>query len=137
MIVSTLKKSNSLLNPFSIPTSKCPDHSKRCKKYHGEYVILKYMQDGDKFLVRSYPVHAVKYSEAWFTSDKLISMFQYCINKRYFTIPDLLKRVDLTEMKMKKLVRVMFTKSEVSLLKNKAKKEKMNLSQFVRKKSLS
>lgn len=92
-VIDALKKEENL--PFQINTARCPKRSKTCQKRHGDYIILGY--DQSKFLVRSYGVHSDISSESTFSETQLSGALLYCLKKKKFTLPTLLKMIDITE----------------------------------------
>ena len=90
-----LKKKENL--PFQINTARCPKRSKTCQKRHGDYIILEYDEESSKFLIRSYGVHSEASSESTFSESQLSNALLYCLKKRKFTLPTLLKMIDISD----------------------------------------
>ena len=94
-VIDALKKEENL--PFQINTARCPKRSRTCQKRHGDYIILEYDQETLKFLVRSYGVHSDVSSESTFSDTQLSNALLYCLKKKKFTLPTLLKMIDISD----------------------------------------
>ncbi len=94
-VIDALKKEENL--PFQINTARCPKRSRTCQKRHGDYIILEYDQETLKFLVRSYGVHSEVSSESTFSDTQLSNALLYCLKKKKFTLPTLLKMIDISD----------------------------------------
>tara|TARA_R110002033_G_scaffold164022_1_gene201198 strand:+ start:31 stop:459 length:429 start_codon:yes stop_codon:yes gene_type:complete len=94
-VIDALKKEENL--PFQINTARCPKRSRTCQKRHGDYFILKYNSETSKFLIRSYGVHSEVSSESTFSESQLAGALLYCLKKKKFTLPTLLKMIDITD----------------------------------------
>jgi hypothetical protein len=94
-VIDALKKNDNL--PFHINTARCPKRSKTCQKRHGDYIILEYNEESSKFLIRSYGVHSEVSSESTFSESQLSNALLYCLNKKKFTLPTLLKMIDISD----------------------------------------
>ena len=139
IILETLKKNlHPKLNPYhvEIPTAKCPNRDPKCKLHHGEYVISKYDKKFDRFFIRSYSVHKDMFLESWFSTSKVNDIFMRCLQKRKFTIPKLLKIVNITHTYRKKVIALRFTEREYKKIVRKSKKANLSVYDYARKMSL-
>lgn len=133
IILETLKKSKF---PIVIPTAKCPNRDSKCKLHHGEYVISKYDKKFDRFFIRSYSVHKEMFLESWFVTSKVNAMFIGCLQRRKFTIPELLQIVNISHTYRKKVIALRFTEREYKKIVRKAKKANLSVYDYTRKMSL-
>ena len=131
IIIQTMKKEKQF--PISIPTAKCPNRDPKCNLHHGEYLISKYDRKFDRFFVRSYSVHRDNFLETWFATSKVEEIFIRCLQKRKFTIPKLLKIINITHSYRKKVMSLRFTELEYKKIYRKSRKANLSVYDYARK----
>ncbi len=94
-VIDCLKRDENL--PFRINTAKCPKRNKNCDKRHGDYIVSRYDQETQKFHVVSYGIHSESFSESDFSESQLSKALLYCLRKKKFTLPTLLKIIDISD----------------------------------------
>lgn len=83
--------------------------------------------------MRSYSVHRDNFLETWFATSKVEEIFIRCLQKRKFTIPKLLKIINITHSYRKKVMSLRFTELEYKKIYRKSRKANLSVYDYARK----
>ncbi len=136
-IENYLKKNKNL--PYVIViNNQCPDKNNKCNKHHDQAIVESYDKDNNTFFVSQYLAHKSEYVSRYEVDHNAVkNLFQSGMRRRLFNTNDLKKKLNLDEIFRTELIQTKVSKQEKQIIQERAKKDGMTLSVYMRHKALS